>query len=305
MQRRLEDWINGLKWDWNISRQRHYGVPFPVWVCGDCQRPILADLAALPVDPLADPPPVNACPDCGATTIVADPDVMDTWMTSSLSPQVNDGWALHALPDGHRRWAARAGIPNIEPVVLAWCGPSSTSSASLDDGDDLRLGTEQQGKNRKRDLDQSTTADGFNHIRTTSSTSTERTHSDCGTKARIGNDCATTRKTSAPAQFTVKLWNVARFIQLNLDGDGPPAIDLRVEDRTAVDRWLLSHLADTVTEVTAALDERLHAGPPGSVAVLLVSAVTGTSRWLGPVHQVAERSFATGTARISLWESFG
>ena len=42
MRRRLEDWIDGLKWDWNISRQRRYGVPFPVWFCASCDTPVLA-----------------------------------------------------------------------------------------------------------------------------------------------------------------------------------------------------------------------------------------------------------------------
>ena len=55
MRRRLEDWIDGLKWDWNITRQRHYGVPFPVWFCSSCGTPVLARLAAL--RPCRDPHP--------------------------------------------------------------------------------------------------------------------------------------------------------------------------------------------------------------------------------------------------------
>jgi valyl-tRNA synthetase len=92
MRRRLEDWIDGLNWDWNISRQRRYGVPFPVWFCTSCATPVLARLQDLPVDPLADSPPAASCPACGSA-LEADPDVMDTWMISSLTPQINDGWA--------------------------------------------------------------------------------------------------------------------------------------------------------------------------------------------------------------------
>ena len=62
MRRRLEDWIDGLKWDWNITRQRRYGVPFPVWFCAACSAPVLARLEDLPVDPLADTPPVELVP---------------------------------------------------------------------------------------------------------------------------------------------------------------------------------------------------------------------------------------------------
>ena len=55
---------------------------------------MLARPGDLPVDPLTDPPPVTACPSCGAAELVPDQDVMDTWITSSLTPQINDGWAL-------------------------------------------------------------------------------------------------------------------------------------------------------------------------------------------------------------------
>src|SRR6185295_15585200 len=58
------------------------------WLCADCGEAVLADEAQLPVDPLETPPPVDACPACGGA-LKGDPDVMDTWMTSSLTPLVN------------------------------------------------------------------------------------------------------------------------------------------------------------------------------------------------------------------------
>jgi valyl-tRNA synthetase len=73
MRRRLEDWIDGLKWDWNITRQRRYGVPFPVWFCTSCATPVLARLQDLPVDPLADEPPAAACPSCGSALAAVQP----------------------------------------------------------------------------------------------------------------------------------------------------------------------------------------------------------------------------------------
>jgi valyl-tRNA synthetase len=86
MRARYEHWVENLAWDWCISRQRFYGVPFPVWHCDQCGAIILADEAQLPIDPSADPPP-RACA-CGNTELRPDPDVMDTWATSSLSPQI-------------------------------------------------------------------------------------------------------------------------------------------------------------------------------------------------------------------------
>jgi valyl-tRNA synthetase len=65
MKVRLEHWIEGLKYDWNISRQRFYGVPFPVWFCANCNEVILANPGTLPIDPLEDPCPVSTCPNYG------------------------------------------------------------------------------------------------------------------------------------------------------------------------------------------------------------------------------------------------
>ncbi|WP_338740416.1 valine--tRNA ligase [Haloplanus salilacus] len=89
---RYKNWIEGLQWDWAISRQRSSGIPFPVWYCDDCDTEIVADRDQLPVDPLSDDPPVDACPECGCGTLVPEDDVFDTWATSSLTPLINAGW---------------------------------------------------------------------------------------------------------------------------------------------------------------------------------------------------------------------
>ena len=89
---RYKHWIEGLQWDWCISRQRSSGIPFPVWYCEDCDEAIMAEKADLPVDPLSDDPPVDACPECGGDDFVPEDDVFDTWATSSLTPLINAGW---------------------------------------------------------------------------------------------------------------------------------------------------------------------------------------------------------------------
>ena len=73
MRARYENWIEGLNWDWNISRQRYYGVPFPVWYCRACDAPIAASAEQLPVDPQESPPPSRACPRCGGSGLRARP----------------------------------------------------------------------------------------------------------------------------------------------------------------------------------------------------------------------------------------
>ena len=92
MYTRYKHWIEGLEWDWCISRQRDSGIPFPVWYCEECDNTMVADRDQLPVDPIEDEPPADTCPECGHDEFVAEEDVFDTWATSSLTPLVHAGW---------------------------------------------------------------------------------------------------------------------------------------------------------------------------------------------------------------------
>jgi valyl-tRNA synthetase len=109
MYKRYENWIHGLSWDWNISRNRHFGVPIPVWECKKCNEIILASDEELPLDPSDKK---KKCPKCGE---LAEPEkmVLDTWATSSLSPQISTGLTKDLkIPMGLR--------PQAHDIIRTW-----------------------------------------------------------------------------------------------------------------------------------------------------------------------------------------
>jgi valyl-tRNA synthetase len=125
MRTRYESWIEGLNGDWLISRQRFFGVPFPVWyrLDGDghpiYDDPLLPPEDALPVDPSTDCPPGYDESQRGVPNgFAGDPDVMDTWATSSLTPELACGWATD--PDLFGRTFPMDLRPQAHDIIRTW-----------------------------------------------------------------------------------------------------------------------------------------------------------------------------------------
>jgi valyl-tRNA synthetase len=232
-----------------------------VWFCAACSAPVLARLEDLPVDPLADTPPVSSCPSCGSAELTPDPDVMDTWMPSSLSPQINDGWALGGTDPALAPMSMR--VQAFE-IIRTWLFYSVVQSELLFGRVPWRTalisgwGLSEQGKKlSKRDLDKSTGPDGYN--RYVPDDVMGKYGADAvrlwATRSRIGTDLRYNEKDIRTGRkFAVKLWNVGRFLSMNLGDLDVSATETAPPpgERDIVDRWVLSHLADTVAEATAA-----------------------------------------------------
>ena len=117
MQKMFLNWVEGLKWDWCISRQRFFGVPIPVWYCAKCGEVILPKKEDLPVDPQVTKPKC-VCPKCGSNEFKPETDVLDTWATSSLTPQLAcDLITNKGLDDTYAPMDLR---PNAHDIVRTW-----------------------------------------------------------------------------------------------------------------------------------------------------------------------------------------
>ncbi len=262
MRLRYELWVENLKWDWCISRQRYFGVPFPFWYSkrrGEEGRIIAADPADLPVNPLADLPR-GYQPD----EVEPDPDVMDTWATSSVSPQINSyGVATGLMIDAqrHRKLFPATLRPQAHEIIRTWAFYTILKSHLHEDkapwrdiaisGWCLAPDRSKMSKSKGNVITPEGLLDryGADVLRYWTATS------------RLGVDTALSEDVlKVGKRLVTKLWNASRFVGLQLEGfDARPQTPRADCERgliaAAFDCWILSRLAETVTEATAANED--------------------------------------------------
>jgi valyl-tRNA synthetase len=262
MRSRYESWVNGLTGDWNISRQRFFGVPFPVWYrLDDNGEPVADELLLpaeerLPVDPSTDVPEGYGEDERGKPGgFVGDPDVMDTWATSSLTPQIAGGWPdepakfarvypMDVRPQAHeiiRTWLFATIVRSeLEHGQLPW--RHAAISGWILDPDHRKL---------SKSLGNASTP-----LEYLERYSTDAVRYWAGS-ARLGSDTVfSEEQMKVGRKLAIKVLNASRFVLSRLDDVHSAAT---ATELVALDASMLAGLGAVVDEATTALESYEHA----------------------------------------------
>jgi valyl-tRNA synthetase len=264
MRRRYQDWVEGLTGDWLVSRQRFFGVPVPLWYpvgpdgATDHEHPISPAADRLPVDPAVDVPAGFAPGDRGRPGgFVADPDVLDTWATSSLTPLIVGGFGedpglfqrvfpMDLRPQGQeiiRTWLFYTVVrAELELGALPWS--DVTISGWVVDPDRAKLSKSRGNVVSPLRTMERFGADALRHWAAGGRLGADTTFDE--DQIRVGR------------RLAIKVLNASRFVLLRLEPADPPASTAAPTE--ALDRAMLASLDPVVRKVTAALDGYDHTG---------------------------------------------
>ncbi|MDR3121965.1 MAG: valine--tRNA ligase [Clostridiales bacterium] len=245
MKNRYRIWVENLKWDWCISRQRYFGVPFPVWYCKDCGRPVFAKPEQLPVNPLETE--YGGTCDCGCKEFIPENAVFDTWATSSVTPQINERLGLALTPMSMRTHA--------HEIIRTWTFYTIVRSlyhtGNIPWKDLMITGFVLAKKGEKISKSKSNAEMEPTALIAEHSADALRYWS---ANARLGTDTFfSVDELPIAKRFITKLWNASKFAISHLRD-----MDRNRSDEPTllpVDRWIIERTNETVIRAAAALNE--------------------------------------------------
>lgn len=253
MKERYEHWVRGLKWDWCISRDRYYGVPFPVWYCSNCGDVVLPSDELLPVDPREDRPDGLLCSNCQSDILVPENKVMDTWMTSSLTPLINAHWRdKDSLIS--KIYPMDIRVQAFE-IIRTWLFYTIVKSQYHTDSLPWRSvmisgwGLDEKGKKMSKSLG------NFVPIEEVIQKYSADAIRWWSTGTSLGQNLRYTESDIQNGQKIItKLWNASRFVRMILEQFNDVSFS-EVRITSFSDRWIAAELAALVAECTEALEK--------------------------------------------------
>lgn len=250
MKSRYNEWVENIMWDWCISRQRYFGVPFPVWYCKECGEPIFARVEDLPVNPLVDKPHVDACK-CGCKEFIPETDVMDTWATSSVTPLIN---MRYGEKDNYESFLKPMSIrTNASEIIRTWDFYTIVKSFyhfGTRPWDNVMIsGFVMANKGEK--ISKSKGNSKVEPIDLIGQYSADVIRYWAGS-GRLGTDIVFSEETLLRGRKLVnKLWNVAKFIEMHLSDYE----DKEFNEYEYIDKWILGKFQEMESGFIKYLDE--------------------------------------------------
>ncbi len=235
MKKRYDEWVENVAWDWCISRQRYFGVPFPIWYCDDCGEIIYAKEEDLPVNPLESKPSISSCPKCGGKKFTPEKDVMDTWATSSVTPLINMRFKEeNNYEDILKPMSLRA---NASDIIRTW--DFYTIVKSFYHFNDIPWknvmisGFVMAGKSEKISKSKSNAKEEPIEVINNYSADGVRYWAASG---RLGTDILFNEETLLRGKKLInKIWNVSKFIEMHLEDYQ----DKDFNDFEYIDKWII------------------------------------------------------------------
>ncbi len=251
MKNRYVTWVENLKWDWCISRQRYFGVPFPVWYCKACEKPHFASLDALPVNPLETD--YSGVCECGCTEFVPERSVFDTWATSSITPLINKNTAAKYGVDGE--FMPMSMRTQAHEIIRTWAfytiAKSLYHTGDIPWQDTMICGFVLAKPGEKISKSKGNSKLTPQALIDTYSADVIRYWA---ASARLGTDTYFDQEEmqDASRRTITKLWNSSKFVLSHLT-DFDPAYEPSVS--LPVDRWLIEKTNAAVKEACQLLDQ--------------------------------------------------